>query len=160
MGRFASSLAAIAVVALGATGCAGELTTGRHVDALEGQLGSVAFSGAPEIRELRLTATELHIDLRLSDPATGAVMVAITVPRDTSAEAAGTTSYLLQNAQMVGCSGHSDGNWDFDCHPSDLSVDLSPSGRIQFDATYTADDCGSIDPGDPPQSVGGDVNLI
>lgn len=162
MSRLATILAAAAAVALGASGCAGELTE-NHVDAVRGQLGAVAFSGTPEIREVRLSATELHLDLRMHDAVEGwAVMVGVTIPRDTSAEHAGSDviSLQTQNAQMVGCSGASDGNWDFDCEPDDLDVRVSPLGYVRFNATFTSDTCRSIPPEDPPEHVAGDVNLI
>lgn len=160
MARLASTLAAAALVALGASGCVGDLTQ-DHVDSIRGQLGAVAFSGAPEIREVTIDSTELRVDLRLHDEG-WAVMVGIRIPRDTTAEHAGSSAISLQpqNARMVGCSGGSDGSWDFDCEPRDLDVGVSPLGEVRFNAVFTSDTCRSIPPEDPPERVSGEVDLI
>jgi hypothetical protein len=161
MARLASILTAGALAALGASGCTGELTD-DHVDAIRGQLGAVEFSGAPEIRAMHLDRSELRLDLRLRDATEGwAVMVGLTIPRNARAETegAGVISLDAPNAHMIGCSGVSDGDWDFDCEPDDLDVRVSPLGHIRFVGTFTSETCEAV-PEDEPERVSGEVDLI
>lgn len=156
-GRCAAALAALLAV-----GCVGTLGD-SEVAHVEGSLGEVSFRGPPEVREVRLDRHELVVDLRIESP-TGAAMVGITIPHEGLGEE---LVFHSEEARMIGCSGASDGDWDFDCAPQDFYVDLY-AGKdelgIDFEARWTQDDCGDV-PDDAPedgQPVDGylDVPLI
>ena len=164
----------VAALLFAATGCVGQLETGQdvevadvHVDSIQGALGEVAFDGQPEIREMRLDRGSLHLDLRLADREQNwAVMVALTIPRSRVTDGIEGSRLALRTdeAEMVGCSGPEDGDWDYDCQPDDLNVEVvedKDSLMVDFDGTFTGDGC-TVPYGMPPepQDVGGSVELF
>lgn len=167
MTRLFCMTTAAATILLGGLGCTGHLgEEGSRVDSLGGSLGDATFAGTPELREVRIDRNEVYLDLRLQDEAAGwAVMVGVTIPRDRSAEDVGSTTLALrpEDADLVGCSGPDDGDWDFDCKPDDLSVSVDERGdsvRVDFDGWFSADTCLDLPDDAPDQNVEGSVDLI
>jgi len=146
-----------------AAGCTGELGTAGRVDSVAGALGAVEVNGAPEIREVTLNGSELYIDLRLRDAAGRFAMIGITIPRDRDAESTGTAALALvaEGADLIGCSGDTEGDWDFDCTPEEYSVELrSKAERLEVDFTGEFDCETSDPPADPTVTGSVDVDLI
>lgn len=153
-----------ALMASLASGCVGTLDD-SGVGRIAGSLGEVSFAGTPEVREVRLDGHELHVDLRITGPdGIGAAMVGITIPHEgLDGEE---LVFHTEDARMIGCSGDSDGDWDFDCEPQEFFVDLY-SGKeelgLDFEGRWTEHGCHSV-PDDAPegQPVDGyvDVPLI
>lgn len=158
-GRHGFGAALAASLAVGCVGSLGDTGVGR----VEGSLGEVVFGGEPEIREAVLHHDRLVLDLRIESPS-GAAMIGITIPHE------GLDGELVlhpERAEMIGCSGAADGEWDFDCAPQEFFVDTY-GGKdelgLEFEGRWTEDDCGGL-PDDAPedgQPVDGylDVDLI
>jgi len=118
-------------------------------------MGDVSFLGTPEVRETRLNREEFFLDLRLEDEeGNWAVMVGITIPRDRQRGEVGATTLGLrvEDAEMIGCSGLEDGEWDFDCKPELRTVEVADSGdgvTVDFEGWFTAESCHDY-PSDAP----------
>jgi len=154
-------LAAALTTLLGASGCVGQMgEEGTRVDSVRGSLGDVAVEGTPEIRDVRLSGSELFIDLRIQDTIGNWAMFQLTIPRDhdraSDEDGVGSTSLALRpgDADMLGCSGPDDGDWDFDCHPDTLDVAVGEgedSVQVDFDGEFTSEGCGDIPYHAPPE---------
>ena len=153
-------------IALFATGCVGTYGPPGDVDVVHGALGEVEFVGVPEVREVRVGRDELRIDLRIQSPNQGAAMIAIEIPRERGGDAEGLHLNLAE-AEILGCSGPEDEEWEFDCHPDQYFVDVYEGKdqlELDFEGTFTTEGCGDL-PDDAPeggQDFGGhvDVDLI
>jgi len=154
----------LALLALG--GCVGSLG-GSDVDVVRGSLGDVDFNGSPEVREVRIRQNEIFVDLRIEDvDHDWAAMIGLTIPRGEDLPD-GSMNLRTEDAEIIGCSGREDGEWDFDCHPDDYFVDAyggKDDLRLEFEGTFTDEGCRDLpdDSGDDGQSIDGsvDVDLI
>jgi len=159
MYRFETLL--IALVASLTVGCVGTLDDAT-VSHMQGSLGEVDFSGEPEVREMRLDRRSIELDLRIRGAdGEGFAMVGITIPHDGLDGDA--IEFHPERAEMIGCSGAEDGDWDFDCEPGEYFVDVW-EGKDAIGVEFEADwDCDEV-PDDAPdgQPVDGyvDVDLI
>jgi len=159
MYRFATSFVALAATL--ALGCVGTLEDAQ-VSHMQGSLGEVDFAGEPEIREMRLDRRAIELDLRIPGAGgEGFAMVGITIPHEGLDGDA--LVFHPEDAQMIGCSGARDGDWDFDCEPGEYFVDVY-EGKDAIGVEFEADwDCDQV-PDDAPdgQPVDGyvDVDLI
>lgn len=130
------------------TGYAGS-EAGMQQNMLRGDLGNVSLEDTPELRELQVTDRGLFLDLRIIEE-DSALMVGLTIPRRLNE--AGELEFMPEYAEMIGCSGPQDDNWDIDCEPDDLIVNVVENdGSIAVDFEGTFHDCGAppSDPGDP-----------
>ena len=132
------------------TGYAGG-EAGVQQNMLSGQLGRVNVQGAPEVREIRVDERGIYLDLRVIEPG-NALMVGLRIPSQINA--LGEMEYMTERAEMIGCAGPEDDEWDVDCEPDDLIVNVEDNnGEIAVDFEGTFYDCGAPpppeDPGDP-----------
>lgn len=152
--------AGLALVASLAVGCVGSLDDGG-VGRMTGTLGEVSFSGAPELREARLDRRKLRLDLRILSP-NGAAMVGIEIPHE--GLDGDSIEFRTEDAEIIGCSGEEDGEWDFDCEPQDFFVDVfegKDNLAVDFEGTWTGE-CRDLpdDAPDQPVDIYVDVDLI
>ena len=132
-------------------GYAGE-EAGTQQIMLSGTLGTVdVSSNTPELRELRVDENGIFLDLRIIEE-DQALMVGLRIPRRINER--GELEYMTSRAEMIGCAGPEDGEWDVDCEPDDLTVDVTDNeGNIVVEFEGTFHDCGAPpppeDPGDP-----------
>lgn len=132
------------------TGYAGN-EAGMQQNMLRGHFGNVEVSDAPELRELRIDEHEIFLDLRVIEE-DQALMVGLRIPRRINER--GELEYRTDRAEMIGCSGPKDDEWDVDCEPDDLIVNVTDNEggtTVEFEGTFH--DCGAPpppeDPGDP-----------
>jgi len=165
MTRVVSMSVAAIMISCGATGCVAYFgEPGEHVDRVQGALGEVQVSGTPEIRELRVYDNELFVDLRIQDAVGNWAMVALTIPRDGSDEGLTSLSLRVEDAELLGCSGADEDDWDFDCKsgPGDLDVraeDRADGVSIDFDGLFSAETCHDLPDDEPTQPVGGSIDI-
>ncbi len=147
------------------TGCTGSLGSDQGVarEYLTGSFGDVVVDGVPEIREYYVNRRGLFVDLRIQDWRGHWAMLGIEIPRETERLADGSrvTTFNVEEAEMIGCSGEVDDDWDFDCPPEEqeaavLALTSEENGplRLSFRGTFSATSCGDV-----PEVPGGGEGL-